>query len=126
MPKMIKGILIKEDKVEIVKVENSLIELYKLLDCDLIQVVERKIGNKVYDIICDEEGLLKPNFQSAICTNYTENLYGNILIVNHDDEGNFTSLDDDEIIDINKSIFELIDVLQLKIRKVLKYSVMGF
>lgn len=125
MSKVIKGILIKEDKVEIVEVENSLIELYKLLNCDLIQVVERKIGDKVYDIICDEEGLLKPNFQSAICSNYTENLYGNILIVNHDDEGNFTSLSNDEIIDINKSILELVDVLQLKIRKVLKYSVMG-
>ena len=93
-----------------------------MLDCDLIQVVERKIGDKVYDIICDEEGLLKPNFESAICTNYTENLYGNILIVNHDDEGDFTSLDDDEIKDINKSIFEMIDLSKLKIRKVLKYQ----
>lgn len=125
MPKMIRGILIKEDKVEIVEVENSLIELYKLLDCDLIQVVERKIGEKVYDIICDEEGLMKPNFQSAICSNYTENLYGNILIVNHDDEGNFTSLSHDEIIDIHNSIFKLIDLTKMTMRKVLKYSVRG-
>lgn len=123
---MIKGILIKEDEVEVVKVENSLIGLYKILDCDLIQVVERKIGAKVYDIICDEEGLLKPNFQSALCTNYAENLYGNILIVNHDDEGDFTSLNDDEIKDINKSIIELLDISQLKIRKVLEYSVNGY
>lgn len=42
-----------------VKMANSLKDYYRLIDCDVIDIVKRCIGGKYYNIICDDEGLLK-------------------------------------------------------------------
>ncbi len=58
------AILIHEDsKTESIKPENgkdfSLQELYKLLNCELVEIVYIRNSNKI--LIIDEEGKLKPN-----------------------------------------------------------------
>ena len=35
---------------------STLKEYYKLIGCDIIDIVQRKIAGKYYEIICDDEG----------------------------------------------------------------------
>lgn len=81
--------------------EDNLDAYYKALDCTCIDITYRTIGGKMFCIICDDEGLLKPlQIISAVCKdNVTPALVGNLFIVSADtdDDGNFLSLPDDDI-----------------------------
>lgn len=83
---------------------DTLENIYKILDVETIDVAVRKIGNFTYDIICDDEGLLKDSLPSAVTANDEVQLVGNLLLVNHDEEGNFTSLTDEQIKDLGKHL----------------------
>ena len=96
----IKGVLIDvlNEKVEVVEIEKSLQSYYKILNCDCIDIVSRKIGGKEFDIICDDEGLLKdPQKISAIDVRWQPMLVGNLFIVKFDGVEDITSLSDDEV-----------------------------
>ena len=69
-------------KPAIIDLKDDLNEFYKLIKCDCIDIVSRKIGNKYYDIICDDNGLLvnRP-VVSAIDILNNPALVGNLLIV---------------------------------------------
>ena len=55
-------------------------------------------GIAYYDFLCDDEGLFpEKKYMCGICTNASEVLCGNILIANHDNEGNLIGLTKDEI-----------------------------
>ena len=83
---------------------DTLENIYKILDVETIDVAVRKIGNFTYDIICDDEGLLKDSLPSAVTDKDEVQLVGNLLLVNHDEEGNFTSLTDEQIKDLGKHL----------------------
>lgn len=81
---------------------DSLDVFYDMLDCGTIDIVNRAIGRygqRRYDIICDDEGLMKDDpYISAIDKNGQPMLVGSLLVVGEaDDDGNITSLDDDDI-----------------------------
>ena len=100
MAKQIKGYLVdvKNMKAEVVNFEDDLQTIYGLIDVSLIDVAWRKIGENTYDIIVDDEGLLKENpIASAFDYKANPQLVGSLLIVNHDEEGNFSSLTDEQI-----------------------------
>jgi len=79
-------------------ISDELQSYYNIIDCDCIDITTRKIGNKYYDIIVDDEGLLKDDFiVSAIDSNYKPALVGNLVITNFDEEGNTTTLTDEDI-----------------------------
>ncbi len=115
----IRGILLDGDKKpKIVEVEDKLEEYYKLLDCDLIEIIRRRTDSDVYKhlgeinitIITDEEGLLKGRtiVPSAYLINkegYIEEvLLGKIFVCDEDIDGNLKSLSDEKIATIFKSI----------------------
>lgn len=77
-----------------VKMANSLKDYYRLIDCDVIDIVKRCIGGKYYNIICDDEGPLKENIiVSAIDTERKPMLVGNLIVAGDtDDEGELLSL----------------------------------
>lgn len=83
---------------------DTLENIYKILDVETSDVAVRKIGNFTYDIICDDEGLLKDSLPSAVTEKDEVQLVGNLLLVNHDEEGNFTSLTDEQIEDLGKHL----------------------
>lgn len=83
---------------------DTLENIYKILDVETINVAVRKIGNFTYDIICDDEGLLKDSLPSAVTDKDEVQFVGNLLLVNHDEEGNFTSLTDEQIEDLGKHL----------------------
>ena len=99
---------------EVVQIEPNLENYYKLLDCKTIDITTRYIGGKPYDIIVDDEGLLKENNISCINPasylipeNYRQNdlLAGKVLITKYDEEsGKNISLSNEDIKNIQNHI----------------------
>lgn len=73
-------------------------EYYRLLDCRCIDIREVAINGKYFDLIVDDEGLLKDRL---IPTFYVEEddtaLFGNILFAHCNDEGETIGLEDSEL-----------------------------
>lgn len=95
----IKGVLldIKNNNVEVVDFVPTLDNYYRMLHCDTIDIVSKKIGvrnGRVFDIVCDDEGLFKEdNKISAINDLGKPMLVGSLLILGlADEEGKETSL----------------------------------
>ena len=104
-----RGLLIDVWNNEIREVEASTLdEYYKLVDCNTVDIVYYKIGLKYYNIICDDEGLLKDNVRvSAFNKQMHPILVGNLLIFGDtDDSGELTSLTDKDMIHIKEKIGE--------------------
>lgn len=97
----------KEPEVVELNEKHDYKDIKKLLGIESpITVVDRKIGNKRYDLWIDDEGLLKSErFVGGVCLNYEELLCGNILIANHDGKGNIKGLTDDDLKNILKNGF---------------------
>jgi hypothetical protein len=95
MPK-ITGLLIDVNtgKASAKTIDRNLESYYKILDCDMIDIVSRNIGARRFNIICDDEALLKsPCNPSAYDMYYEYCLFGNLFVTGEaDEEGNLTSL----------------------------------
>lgn len=89
-----------------VEFEETLENIYKLLSVETIDVTMRKIGSFNYDVVCDDEGLFVQDcLPSVFDSNGKPQLVGNLLLVNHDEEGNFASLTEEQIAELHKSSF---------------------
>lgn len=108
MEKIIRGFLVDvydPSKSDVVVFHDTLENIYKMLNVELIDVTERKIGEFTYDVVCDDEGLFKdPKYPSAFNGKGEPQLVGSLLLVNHDDEGNFASLTDEQIEELKKNL----------------------
>ena len=97
----IRGVLIDvvNNAVEVVEIGRSLQAYYNLLGCDTIDIVTRKVGDHLYQIVLDDEGLLKPDpVPSAFDSNDKPCLVGNLFVVGYEViDGELTSIDDNEI-----------------------------
>lgn len=86
---------------------------YRLLHCDCIDIVTRKIGtnrsSRVFDIICDDEGLLQDDpLISAIDNLGRGMLVGALLITGTADaKGDLTDLTEKDVQFIRKRIVHL-------------------
>ena len=99
--KKIKAILVDVEKenVKVIEIERNLDTYYKLIGCQCIDIATRTIGGKLYDIICDDEGLFCENPKiSAIDKHFQPMLVGNLIITGvANNAGNLTSLTDDDV-----------------------------
>jgi len=87
------------------EIPHNLDGYYKLLDCQTIDIVSRKIGGKYYDIVCDDEGLFKDQVKvSAVDGSGQAMLVGKLFICKHDGHGNKVGLDDDDILNIESCL----------------------
>lgn len=96
---MIKAFLVdvNNKSARAVEIEPSLDKYYELLECDCIDIAERSVGGKIFDIIVDDEGLMRDTqVISAIDSRCKPMLVGNLLFVHHDREGNTTGLSDSD------------------------------
>ena len=96
--KKIKGVLISindkgTNEVSVVEVQDDLQTYYDILNCDCIDITERSINGNYYDIVCDDEGLLKSDFQ-VTAMNYAGDtmLVGNLFICSHKNEKSIQSI----------------------------------
>lgn len=91
-----------------VSIENpsGLEDYYKLIGCSTIDITNRAIAGKRFDIICDDEGIFTENPKiSAINDMGEPQLVGNLIITGEaDSEGNMTDLTDEDIVHIKKNI----------------------
>ena len=91
-----------------VEITDELEDLYRLLGVDCIDIVTRKIGNRTYDIVCDDEALLKdnpvPSMYNRVHNSYEFRamLFGNLFICKNAGP-NLASLDDSDIPHIMKN-----------------------
>ena len=77
---------------------NDLKDYYKELKCDCFDIATRCIGGKYFDIFVDDNGLFVDDpIPSALDDSFNVMLVGNLIFANHDDEGNTTSLSDEDI-----------------------------
>ena len=105
MPKKndIKALLIKvtdeEPTVSFVTVNRDDYKaINDMLEIDIMDIVTRKIGEKYFTIICDDEGLLKDSpIVSAVDKNAKAHLVGNLLICKTTNYGNLKSLTEDDV-----------------------------
>ena len=90
-------------------VSGNLEDYYNILNCEVIDIVSRRIGKKYYDIICDDMGLLKDDpIPTAYDERFEPALYGNLFIVNEpdqDSDGYVTSLTDEDYTNIWNNTF---------------------
>ena len=88
------------------EVENELEAFYEKLDCRCINIVVRKVKGVEFDIMCDDEGLLREDRRpSAFVRDTLEPmLVGNLMFFHHDAEGNLTEISDDEMRLLRNSI----------------------
>jgi hypothetical protein len=96
---MIKGILIDvhNENVKAIEIEKDLKSYYNILKCDCIDIVSRRIGDKYYDIICDDEGLLKESPKiSAVNRSRIPMFVGNLFIVRSSGD-DVTDLDKEDL-----------------------------
>ncbi len=100
--KMITGILIdtKKKAAAVATVKNDFQEFYRILNCDLVEITARRIipgSNRVFNIIADEEGLCKNADISALSSDESDGLVGNLFIVGEmRGYGGLTELTEDE------------------------------
>lgn len=98
----INGVLldIENNEAKVVTFVPNLQNYYRMLHCCTIDIVERKIGvrkGKRFDIVCDDEGLLKNEPKiSAINDMGAPMLVGSLLVVGLAKEGLEQTLSDED------------------------------
>lgn len=112
-PAKITGVLVdvKAGTIKKATIAANLDSYHKVLDCDCIDIVGRSLGPYTFDVICDDEGLLKPGARvSAINPTGRPMFVGNLFFCHHDEEGNLTSLHPEEIIFILSRAINLVSL----------------
>lgn len=83
---------------KVIDIEDELDVFYELIGCRCIDIVQRRIGHKYFDVICDDEGALKDDpVVSAVDTQFRHMLVGNLIISKSDGEGNLIDLSEEDI-----------------------------
>lgn len=98
--KTIKGVLLDTEKgtAKITSLCDKLDAYYAALHCDIIDIVTRKIGDKLFSIVCDDEALLKDSpIVSAVSGRRKPMLFGSLFVVSDDNEdGELVGLMDED------------------------------
>lgn len=105
MKKNLTMLYIHADSATFENVKPSLETYYKMLDCSTIDIVRITFNGKDYDVICDDEALLKqpPHSFSVISKEGYPMIAGNILICNSKD-GYETTLTPEDVVRLVLSI----------------------
>ena len=92
---------VKENQFEVIEIEKPDLQFFdKKIGCDLIDIAVRKIDGKEFNIVLDEEGLLKEDpIVSAIDGNGDPMLVGNLMFFGGEttEAGELVGLTDAEI-----------------------------
>lgn len=84
MKNLLRGVLVdvEQETVSVVEIADELDEFYRILNCDCIDIVVRRIGSKLFNIVCDDEALLKETQKISAIDNLGQPmLCGSLFIV---------------------------------------------
>ena len=93
-------------------------DICKAINARCFDIASRQIGtktDKIYDIYCDDEGLLKSDNYLAAYGNDDCLIAGDILIAKHNAQGEMADLTQADIDYIGKQIYRCVDDLQREI-----------
>lgn len=99
--KKLLGVLVdvENKKVDAIEIADDLEKYYEVLNCTCIDIVQRRIGQKKFTIICDDEGLFSAAPKISAINNLGQaQLVGNLFIVaaGSDEDGNLIGLSKSE------------------------------
>jgi len=96
----------KKQDFQDIKIEsnNTLQKLYKYLDCKTIDITSRSINNIYYDIIVDDEGLLKNDHIVSYFENNQPQLVGNLIFSKANDQGENIGLTNKDINNLKENL----------------------
>lgn len=97
---------------ELMTIEDKLEVFYKLIGCRTIDIVERRFGGVMFDVVCDDEALLRDvvglptslwfgRKEKGEREGVLEGLYGTLLLCHHDDRGELTSATCEDLLILN-------------------------
>lgn len=93
------------DMLKAENIQNDLDTYYDIIGCRCIDIVNYPINGKNYDIIVDDEGLLKgAPIVTAVDKSGHPLLVGALIITNYDGEGNETDLEPGDVTRITSAI----------------------
>ena len=93
--------------------DNALSEMYRIIDCDLVELVQVEVGGKFYDVYCDEKFLLKGKPTPTLYINARQVLCENLVFTTCNEEGKLGGVTEG---DIEKLIyFILVHAVKLRI-----------
>lgn len=117
-----KAVIIRTNGQAMVKdITPTLDSYYEIIGCECIDIVTRDIGGKIFDIVCDDDGLFRDDATiTAVDSSYHAMLVGNLIICHHDAEGHLTGLDEDDVRHIGMHLMTAIDDNPVVVRHVLK------
>lgn len=94
-----------------VRDDDHLGQFYKLIGCRCIDICTRKIGEKYYNIVLDDEGLLVADpIISAVDGDRRPMLAGNLVIFNIDERTmDLAALDEGDVSNIKDNLLVAID-----------------
>ena len=109
-----------KNEVSVKDVEDTLETWYDLLNCTCIDITSRRIDGQYYDIVCDDEGLLKSGaIVSAASESGDPMLVGNLAIVNCNEEGELVGLTANDVKKVRNQVKQYIDFENAVLRPVL-------
>lgn len=99
---------VEHDEVKIVEA-NGLEDYYRLMGCNKIEIVERRIRGKYFEVVCDEEGLFQAEPKvSAVDGHGDPMLVGSLIIYGEPGAGGERcSLTDKDIAHLRNSILKV-------------------
>ena len=83
--------------VRFIDSDNVLSELYRIIGCDLVELVQVEVGGKFYDVYCDEEFLLKEKPTPTLYLNAEQVLCGNLVFTTCDENGKLGGVTEEDI-----------------------------
>lgn len=96
---------------ELITIRDDLKDFYNEIKCEHVDIISRRFGGVLFDIICDDEALLKDNpglptswWQKDGYTPNHEGLFGTLLLCHSDQEGNLLDATLNDLQAVNKSL----------------------
>lgn len=92
---------------EFMEITDELATYYTLIDCDTIDMVVKKIGDRYYNVVCDDVALYDPDFIiTMIDPDYKDDIIAGTIVITGlaDADGNLTDLTDDDAKNISNHI----------------------
>ena len=86
----------------VIEIDNGLSAMQENVGGGLIQIVEVDIGGAIFDLVCNEEGLL--NGMEYNRTVGGHHIHGPFFLAHHDEDGNTTSVEPGDINKLVRSI----------------------
>lgn len=77
---------------------NKLKEYYRFLDCHRVGTTTIDVDGHAYDVVCDDEALLRQPLIPSLYISEEQVLFGNLAFVRNDEDGESVGLDREDMI----------------------------